>query len=61
MAARYIYELINFRNEFVHTGGINEIITDEKIKDIKTILKIAADGVYDRFAEYYKFILNRNY
>ena len=56
-----LYELINFRNEFAHICGINKIVTDEKMKDIMTILEIVADSVYDRFAGCCKFILNRNY
>jgi hypothetical protein len=51
-----IGELVDLRNEFVHTGRSVETITDEKIKKSLNDFEVAADRVYERFGEYYGFV-----
>lgn len=56
-----IEHIVDLRNKIVHTGYIDNKISDAIIKQTIVDMEAAVDRVYTRFGECYDFVPNRNY
>jgi hypothetical protein len=57
----FITNVIDIRNEFVHTGAVHLDASNEYIKLVSEYIELAVDKIYDRFGEFYSFEPLRDY
>lgn len=56
-----IDSIVELRNEFVHSGGMDVELTDTRLKKIINDFEVAVDRIYNRFGFCYNFTPNRLY